>query len=600
VGRPRHSGGPGGACDRPATAAPGAGPRRGTGAGAGPDGAVSGAAPEPEGAQAADPADEERSRLLSAGALMATGTVVSRITGFLRSVLILAALGKSLDADLFTQANTVPNSLYILVAGGMFNVVLVPQLVRTMRNDPDGGEAYAQRIFSLGVLVLAGATAVLLVAVPVLARIAFPGALFGPELADQRESAYDLMRYCMPQVFFYGVFVLMGQMLNARQRFGPMMWAPIVNNLVGCAILAGYIAVYGATDAADGFTSSQEALLGIGATLGIALQTAVLVPYIRATGLRLRLRADLRGVGLGHTLRLGAWTLLFVIVNQIAYFVVTRIAVSSATDAALGPGEAAGVTVYQIAFLITQVPHAIITVSLVTATMPLLSRLAAEGETSQVRAEMVSTLRLVLSAIVPIAVALACLGQPLAALLFSYGALRGDTGVIGTTMIAFAPGLVLFTVHYLMLRGFYAAEDTRTPFLIQTALCATNIACAVLFTWSAPPGLVAALLALAYGAAYLVGVLASTSTLSRRLGSLADPALGRFVARLAVAATAAAAVMLAAREGLGATGIQLESAADAAAVVAGAGLAGAAAYLVAARMLRIQEVGAILGSLRRR
>ena len=116
----------------------------------------------------------DRSQLLSAGAVMAAGTVVSRLTGFLRAALVLAALGKSLDADLFTQANTVPNALYILVAGGVFNVVLVPQLVRTMRSDPDGGEAYAQRVLTLGLLVLAGATAVLLVAVPLLARVAFP------------------------------------------------------------------------------------------------------------------------------------------------------------------------------------------------------------------------------------------------------------------------------------------------------------------------------------------------------------------------------------------------------------------------------------------
>ena len=542
----------------------------------------------------------DRSQLLSASAVMAAGTAVSRVTGFLRGALVLAALGKSLDADLFTQSNTVPNLLYILVAGGMFNVVLVPQLVRTMRDDPDGGEAYAQRVFSLGVLVLAGATAVLVVAVPVLARLAFPGALFGAELTAQRESAYDLMRYCLPQVFFYGAFVLVGQMLNARERFGPMMWAPIVNNVVACAVLGGYIAAYGTSDAADGFTTSQEALLGIGATVGVALQAAVLVPYVRATGLRLRLRLDFRGVGLGHTLRLGAWTLLFVVVNQIAYIVVTRVAVSSATDAALGAGEAAGVTLYQTAFLISQVPHAIITVSLVTATMPLLSRLSADGELEGARSELLSTMRLVLTVMFPIAVALACLGHPLAQLLFSYGALDGNTGVIGDTIVAFAPGMVLFSVHYLLLRGFYAAEDTRTPFFIQTVLCVTNIAGAILFTWAAPPSRVAPLLALAYAASHLVGAAISTMTLSRRVGRLVDARFVGFVTRLAAAAAAAGVVMLAISRGLAALGLRVDSLAAAAVVLAVSGLAGASTYLVAAKALGLHEVAALAGTLRRR
>jgi putative peptidoglycan lipid II flippase len=545
-------------------------------------------------------ADSTRSGLISASAWMAAGTIVSRLTGFLRAVLIVAAIGKSLNADIFTQANTIPNSLYILVAGGVFNVVLVPQLVRAMKNDSDGGEAYAHRVFTLGVVVLAGATAVLLVAVPLIARLAFPTDLFGPELAAPRESAYDLMRWCLPQVFFYGVFVLVGQMLNSRERFGPMMWAPIVNNLVACAVLGVYMAAYGTSDASNGFTTNQEILLGLGSTLGIALQTLVLFPYLRAAGLRLRLRFDWRGVGLGHTLRLGLWTLLFVLINQVAYFIVSRLAVSATTDAAQGDGDPAGATVYQNAFLITQVPHAIITVSLVTATMPLLSRLAADGERDRVRSELTSTLRAALTIIVPVAVALACLGQPLATMLFSHGALVGGTEVIGRTIAAFAPGLVLFTVHYCMLRGFYADEDTKTPFFVQLGLSATNIAAALAFTATAPPSWIAALLALAYALAYLVGVVASSTALSRRVGPIFDATMTRFTVRLAVAVAVSAAVMLGAVRGLDEAGISGDTASSALAVGAIAGGAGAIGYLGAARVVGLGEIRALLGALRRR
>jgi putative peptidoglycan lipid II flippase len=546
-------------------------------------------------------AEGTRSGLVSASALMAAGTVVSRLTGFLRAVLIVAAIGKSLDADLFTQANTIPNSLYILVAGGVFNVVLVPQLVRTMKNDPDGGEAYAHRVLTLGMVVLAGATAVLLIAVPLVARLAFPSDLFGPELAAQRESAYDLMRWCMPQVFFYGVYVLLGQMLNARERFGPMMWAPIVNNVIACAVLGIYMATYGTSNAADGFTTGQELLLGLGSTLGIVLQALVLVPYLRAAGLSIRLRFDWRGVGLGHTLRLGLWTLMFVLANQVAYFVVSRLAVSATTQAAEGGnGDPAGATVYQNAFLITQVPHAIITVSLVTATMPLLSRLAADGERAEMRSELASTLRLALLVIVPVAVALACLGQPLATMLFSHGALVGGTDVIGRTIAAFAPGLVLFTVHYCMLRGFYADEDTRTPFLVQLLLAGTNIAAAVAFTATAPPSWIAALLALAYALAYLVGVVASATSLSRRVGPIFDATMIRFILRLAVAVGVSALVMVGTVWGMDQLGVSGDTAGSATVVAAVAGATGALGYLAAARVVGLREIRSLLGAVRRR
>ena len=190
---------------------------------------------------------------------MALGTVVSRITGFVRLLLIAFTIGTLLDADLFNNANTIPNALYILVAGGIFNVVLVPQLVRTMKQDADGGDAYAQRVITLGLLVLAVATAVLLLVVPGLVHLVFDQKLFTPGFEDQRESARLLMWLCMPQVFFYGAFVLVGQVLNARGRFGPMMWAPIANNLVAVAVLGIYIGVFGTSNGTDGFSTRPSA-----------------------------------------------------------------------------------------------------------------------------------------------------------------------------------------------------------------------------------------------------------------------------------------------------------------------------------------------------
>ena len=541
-----------------------------------------------------------RQDLVSASKWMALGTVFSRITGFLRTFLIVAAIGKSLNADIFNSANTIPTALYILVAGGIFNVVLVPQLIRAMKNDPDGGDAYANRVVTLGLLVLSSATVILVLIVPLLMRVVFIGKFFGPGLEHQRESATLLMALCMPQVFFYGAFVLVGQILNARGRFGPMMWAPIINNVVACAVVGVYIGAFGSTDAANGFTNRQALVLGLGSTLGIALQTLVLVPYLRRTGFHFRPRFDFRGVGLGHTLRLGMWTLLFIVANQIAFFVINRIGTGANIEAAGSGAEAAGSAVYEIGFLISQVPHGIITVSLATAMMPMLSALAAEGRLPRMRLELGRTVRLALVIVAPLAVAVACLGQQAATVTTSYGAIKGNTELIGHTIQAFAPAMVVFTVHYLMLRGFYAAENTRTPFFIQLVIAATNIAAAYFLTSLVGPAWVSTMLALAFGAAYLVGSALSATLLSRLVGPIFDAEMWRFLLRMVIACALSAGTMIGLLHGLSALIVDESTVSGGLVIVLVGGGAGAGVFLLAARLMRLEEISYLANNLLRR
>ena len=354
--------------------------------------------------ETAGEAAENRS-ILSSSAVMAAGTVVSRMSGFIRSALLAAALGAYLHADLFNIANTIPNMVYILLAGGIFNAVLVPQLVRAMKNDADGGEAYTNRIITLAGLFLAGVTAVLVLTAPWLMRVFLSPDYFTPELAEQRESIIDFARYCLPQVFFYGMFVLVGQVRNARGRFGPMMWAPIANNVVSIAVLVVYLVVFGPAppDDTSAYTTGQEQLLGLGSTLGIVLQLLVLLPYLKAAGFRFRPRFDFRGTGLGHTLRLGLWTVLFVVVNQIAYTVVVRLASDGAASGLGGEDPGTGYTIYSQTFLLVMVPHAIATVSLATAVLPRLSAYAADHDLAGVARGVSSTLRTTLTLIIPFA-----------------------------------------------------------------------------------------------------------------------------------------------------------------------------------------------------
>ncbi|NPC98761.1 murein biosynthesis integral membrane protein MurJ [Nocardioides sp. zg-DK7169] len=539
---------------------------------------------------------EEDRKILASSAVMAAGTVLSRASGFVRTALLAAALGAGLHADQFTIANTVPNALYILLAGGVFNAVMVPQLVRAMKHDPDGGVAYTNRILTLAGLFLALVTVLLVLAAPLVMDLYLSDQYSRPSLAEQRDSAIDLARYCLPQVFFYGMFVLVGQILNSRGRFGPMMWAPIANNLIAIAVLVAYLFSFGAaTGAAEdaGYSVDQELLIGLGSTLGIVVQFLILIPYLRSTGFRFRPRFDFRGTGLGHTLRLGMWTVLFVVVNQIAYTVVVNLASSGAADGGTG------YTVYSFAFLLVMVPHSVITVSLATAILPRLSRQAADGDLPALGRTLGGTLRTALAVMVPFAALLPLVAPELARILFGFGASADSVGAYAPTLAVFGPGILLFTVHYLVLRGFYALEQTRTVFLNQCWVALTNIVVALVAVRAVDPEHTAPALAAAYAASYLVGSLLSYGVLRRRLGTLDDARLVRFLVRLAlvtVLTTAVAAVPAYAAD----RWFAVESW-PAAVLVAGVtlGIAGLT-YLLLARVFRLREVTDVIETLTRR
>jgi putative peptidoglycan lipid II flippase len=544
---------------------------------------------------AADPTGEQRG-ILANSAVMAAGTVVSRFSGFIRSTMLVAALGVGLHADLFTIANTVPNMLYILLAGGVFNAVLVPQLVRSMKKDADGGTAYVDRIVTLAVLFLGTVTVLLVVAAPWVMDLLLDPRFGDPELAEQRQSAIDFARFCLPQVFFYGMFVLVGQILNARGRFGPMMWAPIANNVIAVAVLAVYLVGFGAASASEqygAFRPSQEAVLGIGSTLGIVAQFVILMPYLRSAGVRIRPRFDFRGTGLGHTLRLAVWTVLFVIVNQAAYVVVVRLA-SGGTAAS---AEGTGITIYSSAFLVVLVPHSIITVSLATAILPRLSAQAAARDAAALGRTLVSTIRTALVVVVPFALLLPFIALPVSQVLWGHGATADNYPRFESTLALFGAGIVFFTIHYLILRGFYALEQNRTVFLIQCVIAAVNISLAILLVGRSDEEHTAPMLVLAYTGAYAVGSLLSFAVLARRLGGLSVGSLLGFFGRLLVAAVIGTAAAWA-------VGLGLSELLDQAPAAGGwwwaaveAGVMGSVALVVLvllARVLRLQEVTSVI------
>lgn len=479
-------------------------------------------------------------KLLSASVLMAAGTLASRVLGILRTMLLAFILGNGTrQADIFNLSQTIPNAIYILFAGGALNTVLVPQIVRAIRHDDDGGEAYTNRIVTAFTLVIGAVTVVMTMAAPLITFLYTSDTWRAPELSAQYGSIVALTYLTMPQVFFYGVYVILGQVLNAQDRFGPMMWAPIANNIISILVVVVYLVVWGSGgDHGGAFTSEQIWLLGAGSTVGIVAQALVLLPFIRKVGFRFRPRFDLRGTGLGKTFQLTKWTLGYVAVNQVVLMLTNRLATSATASGAGG-----GSNVYSNAHLMWILPHSLITVSLATAMLPNASRLAAEGDLGGVAAEARKTMRLSLIALVPSAFVFLALSGPIAVLLFGHGQGSHDAVLIAWALMAFALGSVPFTIQFVCLRTFYALENTKTPFLLQCVIGAINaVGALALVHLASHPSWIAAALALSYSIAYLIGVQLSWRRLKRLVPALDGRELLLHVARLSIGSAIGALV----------------------------------------------------------
>ncbi|MET7503604.1 murein biosynthesis integral membrane protein MurJ [Streptomyces microflavus] len=490
--------------------------------------------------------------VLRSGAVMAAGSVVSRATGFVRSAVVVAALGTGLTADGYTVANTVPNILYILLIGGALNAVFVPELVRAAKEHADGGAAYTDRLLTLCAVGLLALTGLAVAAAPLIVGV------YTDYDGRQAGLTVALARYCLPQILFYGLFTLLGQVLNARGRFGAMMWTPVLNNVVIIGVFGLYITV--AANSAGTLSDTDAQLLGWGTTAGIAVQTLALIPALRAARFRWRPRFDWRGSGLTRPMRSAGWLVLLVLTNQLAYWVVTRLSTTAGQEAfEQQVAGGAGYTAYSYAYQLWVVPQGIITVSLVTALMPRMSRAAADGDLAGVRRDVAYALRTSAAVVVPAATALLVLAPWVMGSVFGYGRTTGaDITVMAGIMVAFAPGLIAFSGQYVLSRGFYAMSDTRTPFLLNLVVAAVNAGLSAAAYWLLPARWAVTGMAGASTVAFTVGFAVTGYVLARRVSAtgtgslLRSPTVGTHLRLIAACLPAGALAYGAARAAEGA------------------------------------------------
>lgn len=529
-----------------------------------------------------------------ASGVMAVGTLVSRGTGFLRTIVLAYVLGLGLVPDAYNAANTLPNMVYELLLGGILTSVFVPLIVRAQKHDKDGGEAYTQRLMTITVVGLAAATLVAVLAAPLL--ISLQG--FNGHNRAQQELAVTLARLLLPEIFFYGVAAAAAAVLNTRGRFGAPMWAPVLNNLVvvvTCGLFLAAPGPHGVLLSPGAMTATQVLVLGVGTTLGIVVQAAALVPALRAVGFRWRWRFDWGNARLGDTGRLAGWMLAYVLISQVGVIVVQNIAVSVHNH---HPGVP-GLSTFVYAQLLFMLPHGIVVVSIINALMPRMSGAAVDGHLRDVVRDLSFGTRMSAVVLLPVTAAFVVLGPLIGTLLYAHGASTSSGGRgIGVALANGALGLVLFAVSQLQIFAFYALRDTRTPALVNLAVVGAKVAVDLVLYAVLPPEHVVAGLMWGNTVSYAVCVVASGYLLRRRIGSLDGRRVGQTLARLAVAAVVGGAfagvVALSVPYRLG-TG----QAVSVIAVVGGA-VVGLLGFGCAAVLLQVREVHDVSGLLRAR
>ena len=536
----------------------------------------------------------KQNELFRASSVMAVGTIISRITGFIGGVIMIATLGTALLGDAFNVANTMPNILYNLLVGGALTAIFVPQLVRAF-DDADSGQIFASRLVTtisgiLLVLVVIG-----VIFAPQLVYVYAPS-FSTPGFETEREIAIAFTRYCLPQIFFLGLFTMLGQVANARGSFAPLMWAPIANNLVVIAVFSTFLLKWPHVSV-DSITPTQIQILGWGTTAGIILQALILIPVVQRSGIRIRPKWGVKG--LGKSFSLAGWTLVYVLISQIGYLITVNVATTAAVESAkAGISTGVGFTPFKNAYLIMLLPYSVVTISIVTALLPHISKLAMNKKFEDVNAQLLRAIKTVGVLTIPSSVAFLLFGPLITEALF-FSIDKNDSIYIGYVLSALSLGLVAFSINLVLIRGFNAFEDTRTQVRSILIINIISVALSYLFLAILPSKWVTVGLGVAFSISYLLGLFVTLHLLKKHTGPIHIREFIGQHGRLLCAALIAMLPLFAISQFFGWVG-------SGASVATHAGqllfvvVAGAIGYFFAAKALRINEVSGITALILRR
>jgi putative peptidoglycan lipid II flippase len=576
-----------------AAAVPGPGPEPGPGPGPGPPGGIAAGPPTAgEGPEAAD--EPEEPNLVRSTAVMAVGTLLSRLTGLLRVFVLVTTLGvaESRLHDTYNVANYTPNIIYELVLGGILSSIFVPLFVEVRRTR--GREAawhVARSVMTVTIVVLGLIAVVTVLAAPWIIQLYVRGS----DPAEQAQAQLvggQLLAMFMPQIVFYGVGAVMTGLLNANRRFGVPMFAPVLNNLIVIAVgIAFAMTVGDQVPQLDQVTTGQKLLLGLGTTAGVVAMTMVQWPFLRRLGFRYRPVWDLRDPIIRKMAGLSAFTIGYVVTTQLGYWIVPVLAYR--VDG--------GPTAYNTAFIFFQLPHGVFAVSVMTALLPQMSEFALAKNWDAFRAAVSRGVRLTTVVLLPAAVGYFVLAGPIVQLLLVHGVVKEGSAsqeLLTRVLMVFVIGLLPFSAMQLLQRAFYALQDTRTVFNLNVVAVAANVAVGVTLFLILPTPWKVPGLAAGRAANYVLGSLLMLIALRRRVGRLDGRRVLSAVSRMAVASLVMGVVAAAVAAGVS-DQLGTDLAADFLAV-GGAILAGLVTYVLVARLLKVEELRMLVGIFNRR
>jgi putative peptidoglycan lipid II flippase len=527
---------------------------------------------------------------------MASGTVFSRFLGILRAILLAATIGVTTNAaDAFGVANQLPNNVYAIIVGGVLNAVLVPQIVRA-RTHLDGGNAYIDRLLTIAIITFGSITVLTTVSAPLLVSLYTSG-----WEADQLALATAFAYWCLPQLFFYGLYSLLGEVLNAKSKFGPYMWAPVLNNIVAIAGMGAFIWQFGldptGQQSVSEWTQQQIAWLAGSATLGVASQALILFVFWKRMGLNFKLNFSWRGVGLGPAMRTASWTLGMLIVTQIGGIVQTAVASSAIQGRqALVDDQVAiaSVAAMSIAWLIFMLPHSVATVSIATAYFTRMSVHAMDKKFDDLKKDLVDGLRTIAMISVLAATTLIVLAYPVSRVFV--GELPSAIA-LGNVVIAMVVGLLPFSYVFMIQRAFYALEDTRTPFVFTLVQVGVNITGSLLVGLFVEDLWLVVGLSLVTSASIMIQSGLAFTLFKRKFGALGHVPLTLATAKYLLAATVAGAIGFGTLQWLGGTdqgSFPIASVISSVITCLSIGLIISVIYILVLKLLRVKEVDILL------
>lgn len=533
--------------------------------------------------------------ILRSSLIMASGTVFSRFLGIIRAILLAATIGVTTNAaDAFGVANQLPNNVYAIIVGGVLNAVLVPQIVRA-RLHLDGGKAYIDRLLTLAIVTFGSITVLTTVSAPLLVSLYTNG-----WDSDQLALATAFAYWCLPQLFFYGLYSLLGEVLNAKSKFGPYMWAPVLNNIVAIIGMSAYIWQFGfdptGQQSVADWTQAQIAWLAGSATFGVASQALILLVFWKKMGLSFTLNFSWKGVGLGPAMRTASWTLGMLLVTQMGGIVQTAVASSAigGRDELVTGVAIASVAAMSIAWLIFMLPHSVATVSIATAYFTRMSIHAMEKKFDELKNDLVDGLRTIAMISVLATTVLIVLAYPVSRVFV--GEIPSAIA-LGNVVISMVIGLLPFSYVFMIQRAFYSLEDTKTPFVFTLVQVGINIIGSITVGLFVEHVWIVVALSLVTSGSIMVQSVLAFVMFKKKFGSLGHSHLTFTTGKFALAAVVAGTIGFAILQAMGGArpgAFPVLSVLASVTTCLFIGAVIAVVYVLLLKVLRVKEVDALL------